>query len=164
MIHASHSTTSRCVQIRDIIRLGSHPWITAARQGSSMLSLLLWWTNYCTIKTVLKVGFLVSCWNGVKCSLLDTIFEQNLKKKKTSLNEWVLEGFETLHGSDIKDVEINCANKVYKHLQMVRYIGTWNSMPKSNYSLRVTVNICTFWHILCCALMLFSGFMDTWAA
>ena len=28
--------------------------------------------------------------------------------------------------------ELNCANKVSKHLQMVRYIGTWNSMPKIN--------------------------------
>ena len=27
---------------------------------------------------------------------------------------------------------IYCANKVSKHLQMVRFIGTWNSMQKNN--------------------------------
>ena len=28
--------------------------------------------------------------------------------------------------------KVYCANKVSKHLQMVRFIGTWNSMQKNN--------------------------------
>ena len=57
--------------------------------------------------------------------------------------------------------QLNCAQKVSVHLQIVRYIKNWNIMWKWNAFMKSAVFFCAFWHLLHCSAMLFGQLMGT---
>ena len=70
---------------------------------------------------------------------------------------WFKNCFSYKYGHVLCPGLVNCANKVSKHLQMVRFIGTWNSIHKFNCLFLFTVNflrdlkhnyVCVFLNIL----------------